>query len=79
MLFLAAYIVLSSAKFESSTSLINKNKSFLMILNKMGPNIEPLSVPLFLHPVFYVLSMTKVQKNYQRGKPYASCFALSKS
>ena len=78
MLFLAAYIVLSSAKFESSTSLINKNKSFL-ILNKMGPNIEPLSVPLFLHPVFYVLSMTKVQKNYQRGKPYASCFALSKS
>ena len=78
MLFLAAYIVLSSAKFESSTSLINKNKSFL-ILNKMGPNIEPLSVPLFLHPVFYVLSMTKVQKNYQRGKPYAPCFALSKS
>ena len=45
----------------------------------MGPNIEPLSVPLFLHPVFYVLSMTKVQKNYQRGKPYAPCFALSKS
>ena len=41
ILFLAPYIVLSSAKFASSTSLTNKNKSFMKILNKMEPNIEP--------------------------------------
>ena len=41
ILLLAPYIVLSSAKFASSTSLTNKNKSFMKILNKMEPNIEP--------------------------------------
>ena len=40
----------------------------MKILNRMGPNIEPCGIPdkstcktlchLFLHPVFYVLSMS---------------------
>ena len=34
ILFLAAYIVMSSAEFASYTSLIKKNKSFIRILNK---------------------------------------------
>ena len=54
MLLLAAYIVLSSAKFSSSTSLINKSKSFMKILNKMGPNIFyvlNISTQKSLHPL----------------------------
>ena len=41
ILFLAGYILLSSAKFASEMSLIKKIKSYIRILNKMGPNIEP--------------------------------------
>ena len=62
-LLLAAYIVLSSAKFANSASLIKKNKSF----NKVRPK-ETFSFThypfekhsqchLFLHTVFFVLSM----------------------
>ena len=65
------YLFLSSAKFASSTSINNKNKSFTKILNKREPNIEPCSTPVikvfekhsqchsFLHHVFYVFRFTK--------------------
>ena len=36
-----AYIVLSSAKFANSASSINKNKSFINILKRIGPSIDP--------------------------------------
>ena len=39
------YIVLSSAKVASSTSFINKNKSIIKILNKMGLNMEHCGLP----------------------------------
>ena len=45
ILFLAAYIVLSSAKFASSSSLITKDESFIKIVNKIGPNIDPCGIP----------------------------------
>ena len=45
ILLLAVYIVLSSAKVASSSSLINKKQSFMTILNKMGPDIEPCGTP----------------------------------
>ena len=45
ILLLAVYIVLSSAKVASSSSLINKKQSFMTILNKMGPDIEPFGTP----------------------------------
>ena len=44
VIFLAAYIVLSSEKFTSTTSLINKNMSVMKILNKMKLNIEPCGI-----------------------------------
>ena len=65
------YLFLSSAKFASSTSINNKNKSFTKILNKMEPNIEPCSTPVikvfekhsqcysFLHHVFCVFRFRK--------------------
>ena len=68
VLFLAVYIELPSANFGSSTFLL-KNRSFVKILDKMEPNIEPCSIPdkkvfekhsqchLLLHPVLYILSM----------------------
>ena len=40
-----AYFALLSAKCASSTSLRNKNKSFMKILNKLGPNTEPYGTP----------------------------------
>ena len=40
-----AYFALLSAKCASSTSLRNKNKSFMKILNKLGPNTEPCGTP----------------------------------
>ena len=45
ILLLAVYIVLSSAKVASSLFLINKKQSFMTILNKMGPEIEPCGTP----------------------------------
>ena len=45
ILFQAAYIVMSSAKFASLASLIKKIKSFIRILNKMVRNIEFCGVP----------------------------------
>ena len=39
--FLATYIVLSSAKFESSASLMRKYKSFIKRLKRIGPRIHP--------------------------------------
>ena len=38
---LPTYIVLSSTKFASSTSLMKKNKSFIKRLKKIGPRIDP--------------------------------------
>ena len=46
---MAVYVVLSFAKFANSTSLINKKKSFMKILNKMGFNIEPCGTQKLLH------------------------------
>ena len=37
---LPAYIVLSSAKFPSSTSLMKKNKSFIKRLKRIGSRID---------------------------------------
>ena len=37
--------MLSSAKFASSTSFINRKRSFIKILNNIGPNIEPCATP----------------------------------
>ena len=45
VIFLAACIVLSSEKFTSTTSLINKNMSVMKILNKMKLNIEACGIP----------------------------------
>ena len=45
ILFLAENIVLSSAKFKSSTFLISNNKLFMKIMKKMGSDIEPCGIP----------------------------------
>ena len=44
ILFLAGYIVLSSAKFACYTCLIKENKLFIRTLDKMGPNKEPCGI-----------------------------------
>lgn len=41
----SSYIVLSTAKFTSLTSLMNINKPLMKILNKVGPNMEPCGTP----------------------------------
>ena len=45
ILFLASYILLPSRTFASSMSCLNKNKSFMKILNKTGPSVEPCGTP----------------------------------
>ena len=42
---LPTYIVLSSAKFASSASLIKKNKSFIKRLKRIGPRMDPWGTP----------------------------------
>ena len=42
---LPTYIVLSSAKFASSASLMKKNKSFIKRLKRIGPRIDPWFTP----------------------------------
>ena len=42
---LPTYIVLSSAKFASSASLMKKNKSFIKRLKRIGPRIDPWGTP----------------------------------
>ena len=45
MQFSSAYVVLSSGKFASLTSLMNKNKSFMIALNKTEINMKPCGTP----------------------------------
>ena len=45
MPFFSVNIVLSSARFSSSTSLMNKNRSLMKILRKIGPNMGPCGTP----------------------------------
>ena len=40
-----AYNVLSSAKLQMSDFKLQKNRSFMNILNKIGPRIEPCGTP----------------------------------
>ena len=52
---LATYIVLSSAKFATSASLMKKNKSFIKRLKRIDPRIEPWGTPdksIFLYHLF---------------------------
>ena len=42
---LPTYIVLSSAKFASSASLMKKNKSFIKRLKRIGPRIDHWGTP----------------------------------
>ena len=86
ILFLAAYMVLSPTKFGSLTSLVNKNKSFTKILNKMGPNIEARGIPdKSIHSVIYFYNRFLRFKNEctkvtaSSDKPYTLALAKSKS
>ena len=86
ILFLAAYMVLSPTKFGSLTSLVNKNKSFTKILNKMGPNIEARGIPdKSIHSVIYFYNCFLRFKNEctkvtaSSDKPYTLALATSKS
>ena len=86
ILFLAAYMVLSPTKFGSLTSLVNKNKSFTKILNKMGPNIEARGIPdKSIHSVIYFYNRFLRFKNEcakvtaSSDKPYTLALATSKS
>ena len=45
MVFPAALIVLSSAKFERSVFVIQRYKSFMNILKRSGPSIDPCGTP----------------------------------
>ena len=75
-----------AAKFASEMSLINKNKSFMKVLNEKGPNTEHQHTPsesiwklLFLHPCFFLrfkYEYTKVTAS--SDKPYAWSVATSK-
>ena len=89
ILFLAAYIVLSSTKFTSSTSLVKK-KSFKKILNTMGPDMEPfgipdksiwktLSVSLIFTPCFLRFKYEYAKVTTSSDKSYAWSFETSKS
>ena len=90
ILFLAAYIVLSSAKFASSSSLITKDKSFIKIVNKIGPNIDPCGIPsksiwkthlvLFIFtPCFLRFKYEYTKATVSYDKQYEWSFATSKS
>ena len=66
----SSYIVLSPAKFESSISLMNKNKRLTKILNKIEPNMGPCGTPN--------KSLWK-KLPASSDKPYPSRFPISKS
>ena len=74
-----------AAKFASVMSLINKNKSFMKVLNETGPNTEHQHAPsesiwklLFLHPVFLRFKYEYTKVTASSDKPYAWSVATSK-
>ena len=45
---LQLYSVLSSAKLQTFDFVMKKNKSFMIILKRIGPRIQPCSTPVFM-------------------------------
>ena len=59
--------MLSSAKFANLALFIKRNKSFIKMLNKIGPSMEPCGTPdnrilKILSLVFFLVSNTKMLK-----------------